>query len=206
MSAEMHHQHRFGQGPLRERLGLICGLLLLWIVLWGSVGPVVLMFGVIVAVGVALLCPAPTTHLSWPSPWRLVVFGVRTAGHLISSGATVAWEAVRHGPRTRSAVVAVPLRMDTDRLIRGAVQLTGVSPGSLVLEIDRERRVLYVHSLPVWDAEEAEERRAGVLAAESAILRAFDTEDTGDDAGSGEGPERPDAGPEAGTTTGRDHS
>lgn len=181
MSTVKDHQHRFGRGPLRERLGIICGLLLLWIVLWGSVGPVVLMFGVLVAVGVSLLCPAPTSHLSWPNPWRLVVFGFRTAVYLINSGATVAWEAVRHGPKTRSAVVAVPLRMDTDRLIRGAVQLTGVSPGSLVLEIDRERRVLYVHSLPVWDAEEAEERRAGVLESESNILRAFGADDSESD-------------------------
>lgn len=181
MSTVKDHQHRFGQGPLRKRLGIICGLLLLWIVLWGSIGPVVLMFGVIVAVGVSLLCPTPTSHLVWPNPWRLVVFGARTAVYLVSSGATVAWEAVRHGPKTRSAVVAVPLRMDTDRLIRGAVQLTGVSPGSLVLEIDRERRVLYVHSLPVWDAEEAEERRAGVLESESNILRAFGADDGGSD-------------------------
>lgn len=166
-------------GPLRGRLTLIVGLLLLWIVLWGSVSPVVLLFGVLVATGAALLCPVPTTHLVLIRPWRLLAFAARTAAHLIGSGATVAWEAVRHGPRTRSAVVAVPLQMDTDRLVRGAVQLTGLSPGSLVLEIDRERRVLYVHSLPVWDAAEAEKRRSEVLAAESAILRAFGNSDSG---------------------------
>lgn len=181
---DKEHQHAFGQGPISERLRLIFGLLLLWIVLWGSVSAVVLLFGVLVSVGAALLCPAPTTHLSWPNPWRLVVLGVRTAGHLISSGATVAWEAVRHGPKTRSAVVAVPLQVDTDRLVRGAVQLTGLTPGSLVLEIDRDRRVIFVHLLPVWDAEETEKRRAGVVAAETAILRAFGPEEAGDDAAS----------------------
>ncbi|MBU7597897.1 Na+/H+ antiporter subunit E [Streptomyces sp. P38-E01] len=175
-------------GALRGRLVQVVGLLLLWIVLWGSVSAVVLLFGVIVAVGVALLCPVPTTRFVLIKPWRLLALAGRTAAHLVSSGATVAWEAVRHGPRTRSAVVAVPLQMDTDRLVRGAVQLTGLSPGSLVLEIDRERRVLYVHSLPVWDAEEAEKRRSEVLAAEAAILRAFG--DTVPSGGTGAGSSR----------------
>lgn len=172
-------------GGLRGRLTLIFGLLLLWIVLWGSVSPVVLLFGLLVATGAALMCPVPTTQLVLIRPGRLLAFGARTAVHLIGSGATVAWEAVRHGPRTRSAVVAVPLQMDTDRLVRGAVQLVGLSPGSLVIEIDRERWVLYVHSQPVWDAAETEKRRAEILAAESDILRAFGNSDSGNGGSNG---------------------
>lgn len=170
-------------GGLRGRLTLIVGLLLLWVVLWGSLSAVVLFCGVFVAVGVAFMCPVPTTHLVLIRPWLLVEFGARTAVHLIQSGATVAWQAVSHGPRTRSAVIEVPLQVETDRLVRGAVQLTGISPGSMVLEIDRDRRVLYVHSLPVWDAEEAEKRRSEIIASESAILRAFGGSGNGGDSG-----------------------
>lgn len=166
-------------GGLRGRLTLIVGLLLLWVVLWGAVSPVVLFFGLLVAVGTAFMCPVPTTQLVLIRPWRLVEFAGRTAVYLIQSGATVAWQAVSYGPRTKSAVIEVPLQVETDRLVRGAVQLTGVSPGSMVLEIDRDRRVLYVHSLPVADTEEAEKRRAEIISSEAAILRAFGGSDSG---------------------------
>ncbi|WP_170843215.1 Na+/H+ antiporter subunit E, partial [Streptomyces oceani] len=133
----------------------------------------VLVSGVLVAAVTTLVCPVPSARLvTLRVGWALALV-VRTVIQLLRASASVSWAALRYGSYTHSAVVAVPLRHDADRLVRGAVQLTGLSPGSMVLEIDREHSTLYVHSLPVRDKAELEQHRRQILASEDSILRAF---------------------------------
>ncbi|PJE99594.1 Na+/H+ antiporter subunit E [Streptomyces carminius] len=149
-------------------------LWLLWVVLWGSVSPVVILGGLLVALLVVLLFPLP------PITHRLAVhplWVVAMAGHLLvdltGSALIVAREAVLRGPRVRAAVLEAPLRVDTDLLITAASHLTTMTPGSMVLEIDRGERLFYIHSLPVRDAAEAEAQRGDVASAERRVRRAL---------------------------------
>lgn len=170
---------------------LTCELWLLWVLLWGSLSAVVLVSGLLVAVVTTLVCPVPSAGLATLRPYWVLVLVVRTSAQLLRASVSVSWAALRHGSYTRSAVIAVPLRRETDRLVRGAVQLTGLSPGSMVLEIDREHSVLYVHSLPVPNGASAEQHRRQILDSEDDILRTFretdshrSVADTGSDTGS----------------------
>ncbi|MGK5501242.1 Na+/H+ antiporter subunit E, partial [Streptomyces sp. URMC 125] len=164
-------------GLLRQavrRWPVLVWLWLLWIVLWGSVGPAVLIGGAVVAALVVALFPLPAiTHRMTVRPLWVVAL----AGHLLVdlavSALTVAREALLRGPRVRAAVLEARLEVDTDLLITAAAHLTTLTPGTLVVEIDRGRRRFYVHSLPVRDAAEAGKRRREIADAERWVVRAY---------------------------------
>ncbi|MCT2590974.1 Na+/H+ antiporter subunit E [Streptomyces sp. N2-109] len=157
-----------------HHLPMVCWLWLLWAVLWGSVMPGVLLSGLLVATGIVLAFPLPPIRPRLtPRPWRLAWLLAHLFTHLVHSAVTVAWQAVRHGPRTPTAIVEVPLGVDSDLTIAALANLTTASPGSLVLEIDRGGRLLYVHVLPVHSPEEADEGRVRVQRAERHVVWAL---------------------------------
>ncbi|MGW9493709.1 Na+/H+ antiporter subunit E [Streptomyces prasinus] len=148
-------------------------LWLLWVLLWGSVGPVVLVGGLLVAVAVVRSFSLPPI-LPGAVP-RPLAIGRLLAGLLkdiVVSGATVAWQALRYGERTSTAIVEVPLRVDSDLLITAVAELTTIAPGTLVVEIDRRRQRLYVHALPVRDEADVDRRREAVQTLERRVARA----------------------------------
>jgi multicomponent Na+:H+ antiporter subunit E len=122
----------------------------LWLLLWGSLSPVVVVGGLLVAATVLLAFPLPVRPGSpRPRPVRLLQLITAVLLDLVRSSAVVAWSVVRHGPRTRTAITEVPLRVRSDLEIAAIANLTSLTPGTLVVHIDRDRRRLYVHSLPV---------------------------------------------------------
>ncbi|MFH0241540.1 Na+/H+ antiporter subunit E [Streptomyces sp. HK10] len=147
-------------------------LWVLWTVLWGSVGPVVLVGGAVVALLVAVLFPLPAIarRARFHPLWLLLLPAHLLAG-LVGSAVAVALEAVRRGPRVRAAVLEVPLRSESDLMIAATANMASLTPGTLVLEIDRDRRRLYVHALPARDALEVERRREEVVVAERWVVR-----------------------------------
>ena len=157
-----------------HRLPMAAWLWLLWLLLWGSTGPAVLLGGLLVAVVIAYAFPLPRVvpHTAL-RPWPVV----RLLGHqlwdLFVSAAMVAWEALRHGRRTRTAIVEMPLRADADFPIAVTASLISLTPGTLVVEIDRGHRVLYVHALPVPDRAGAEKRRREGVEAAHRVARAL---------------------------------
>ncbi|ARQ68901.1 Na+/H+ antiporter subunit E [Streptomyces marincola] len=142
-------------------------LWLLWIMLWGSVSAVVLIGGLVVAIGVTAAFRMPAVRLGITvRPLRLIGGVWHMITDLATSASYVGWAAIRHGRRVPAAVMEVPIAEDSDLLIAGTVFLTAMSPGSLVLEIDRERRLLYVHGLPADSPAAAERLRRSVQRAE----------------------------------------
>ncbi|MFE6281395.1 Na+/H+ antiporter subunit E [Streptomyces sp. NPDC057877] len=164
-----------GRGARRvvRQLPMVGWLWVLWILLWGSLGPLVLVGGALVALVVVAAFPLPPVPGRVPRPWATVRLLVRLLADLVGSGAVVAWQAVRHGPRTAAAIVEVPLRADSDLLITAVAEVTTMAPGALVMEIDRRRRRLYVHALPVRDAHDVEARRAEARSVERTVARAM---------------------------------
>ena len=52
-------------------------------------------------------------------------------------------------------------------------EATALVPGSLVIDMDREKQTLAVHVLHVTDLDDVERRRAAVLTMEERVVRAF---------------------------------
>ncbi|MFD0226925.1 Na+/H+ antiporter subunit E [Streptomyces hirsutus] len=156
-----------------RRLPMVGWLWLLWILLWGSVGPVVLVGGLLVAAAVvgSFFLP-PVLPGAVPRPLAIGRLLVDLLKDLVGSGVTVAWQVLRYGGKTSTAIVEVPLHVDSDLLITAVAELTTIAPGTLVVEIDRRRQRLYVHALPVRDETDLVRRRKAVQTVERRVARA----------------------------------
>ena len=65
------------------------------------------------------------------------------------SSVQVAWLAVKPGPPPLTAVLRVRLAVKSDLVLALAANIVTLIPGSIVLEIDQTRRLLYVHVIDV---------------------------------------------------------
>jgi multicomponent Na+:H+ antiporter subunit E len=164
-------------GPsLRHQLPLLVWLVLVWILLWGTWSWANLLSGLAVALVVMLLLPLPPVvggiHVR---PLPLVRFVGHFLVDLVVSGAQVAWRALGPDGVRQGAIVRVQLRADSDLLLTVVAETISLVPGSLVLDLDREERVIAIHLLHADDLEDVQRQKLGVLATEERIVRAFGT-------------------------------
>lgn len=163
---------------LRHQLPLLVWLVLVWNLLWGTWSWANLLGGIVVALAVTLLLPLPPVVGGVRlRPVALVRFVAYFVVDLVSSGALVAWQTVRPSGIDRSAIVTVQLRTDSDLLLTILSESLTLVPGSMVIDLDRERRTLGLHILHVRDDADVERQRASVLAQEERVVRAFGSPD-----------------------------
>ncbi len=159
---------------LRHQVPLLAWLVVVWMLLWGTWSWANLVSGLLVALTVLTLLPLP--HVVGGArvrPLPLLAFLGHFVADLFASGAEVAWQALRPGGVRRTAIVQVQLRADSDLLLTMVAEATSLVPGSLVLDLDREHRVMTLHLLPVRDRGDVERKKAGVLVVEERLVRAF---------------------------------
>ena len=159
---------------LRHQVPLAVWLVVVWMLLWGTWSWANLISGLLVALAVLTLLPLP--HVVGGArvrPLPLLAFLGHFVVDLFASGAEVAWQALRPGGVHRTAIVQVQLRADSDLLLTMVAEATSLVPGSLVLDLDREHRVMTLHLLPVRDLEDVARRKANVLVVEERLVRAF---------------------------------
>jgi len=72
-----------------------------------------------------------------------------------------------------TAIIAVPLRYADDLVMTHVAVVSSLIPGSLVVETDRDRRILYLHVIGVRNLDDVEKQRAGVLRWEQRVVRAL---------------------------------
>jgi multicomponent Na+:H+ antiporter subunit E len=159
---------------LRHQLPLLVWLVLVWNLLWGTWSWANLISGTVVALAVTFLLPLPpVVGGTRVRPVALLVFLGWFFLDLVASGALVAWQTIRPSGIAHSAIITVQLRSDSDLLLTIVAEATALVPGSLVIDLDRERQSLAVHVLHVTDLEDVERRRASVLRMEERVVRAF---------------------------------
>jgi multicomponent Na+:H+ antiporter subunit E len=159
---------------LRHQVPLVAWLVLVWILLWGTWSWANVISGVVVALAVVVLLPLP--HVVGGvrvRPLPMLVFLGHFAVDLVVSAAQVAWVALRPGGAPQSAIVRVQLRADSDLLLTMVAEATSLVPGSLVLDLDREERLITVHLLYARDLDAVAAEKAHVLATETRLVRAF---------------------------------
>jgi multicomponent Na+:H+ antiporter subunit E len=155
-----------------NQLPFFVWLVVLWMMLWGQFTVLAAVTGIAVAIGVTKVFHLPTAELSGRvNLWYGLLFVLLFVGELVKGAVTVAWQTVRL-KETTSGLIAVPLRTDTDLIMTHVAVTASLIPGSLIIEVDRERRILYLHVLGVRDATDAEAQRRHVLLWEERIVRA----------------------------------
>lgn len=157
-----------------RRLPEIAWLAFVWVFLLGTFSVASVVGGVLVglAVTAAFRLPLPPDRLPL-RPVRLAGLALYLAWDLVVTGLEVSWLTVRDGPRVRGAVLAVPLLAGSERVIAVVANAFSLSPGTLGLQIDRERGLWYVYVLGPRDEAEAEKARRSVLAMQRRVLAAL---------------------------------
>lgn len=72
---------------------------------------------------------------------------------LVKANLRVAYDVLTPRHHMMPAVVAIPLDLETDEEITLLATLMTLTPGTLVLDVSRDRRTLYIHAMYVHDVE-----------------------------------------------------
>ena len=132
------------------RLWVLCWLMLVWVMLWGSLSPANILGGLAIAVLITVLLPLPPVPVEgWLHPLSLLKLVAVVIGQLIVSSIQVAWLSIRPGPPPLTAVLRAHMAVKSDLVLVLAVYIFNLVPGSIVLEIDQERRLIYMHVINV---------------------------------------------------------
>jgi multicomponent Na+:H+ antiporter subunit E len=156
-----------------DRMLLTGWLLVVWIMLWGTATPAVLLSGL----AVAPLClaasrlPAVRLHARPRVRASLRALG-RFLVDVLRSSAEVAWAVLRRGATVRSAILELPLPPVSDMLVSVIANRLSLVPGTLVVDIDRPSDRIYVYVLDVHTDEEVEQARQDAEGAVADVLAA----------------------------------
>ncbi len=156
-----------------RQLPFFVWLIALWMLLWGQFTVLAFTTGLVVALFVTTVFRLPPVELSGRlNPWWLLVFLVQFMGALVKGSLVVAWQVIDPRAHPGVAVVAVPLVTDDDLIMAHVGVTASLIPGSLVLETDRDRRILYLHVLGAGTDAEVEHQRRMVQRWEERLVRA----------------------------------
>ena len=163
---------------LARQLPLLVGLVVLWMALWNQFTVLSFVTGVAVALLVTRVFFLPPVELSGRfNLWYAVVFLAHFVVDLVRASVIVAWQAVRPRGVHSNAIVAVQLHTRSDFIMTIVAEAISLVPGSLVVEADRERSILYLHALAVEDADGVAAVRANVLVVEERLARVLGSAD-----------------------------
>jgi len=132
------------------RAWVLCWLILVWMLLWGTVSAANALSGLAIALVITLLLPLPPVPVEGRlHPLSLLRLVVQVTYYLVLSSVQVAWLAIKPGPPPQTAVLRAHLALKSDLVLALAVNVINLIPGSIVLEIDQTRRLIYVHVIDV---------------------------------------------------------
>ena len=115
------------------RAWVLLWLTLVWILLWGTVSAANIISGLVIALVITLLLPLPVVPIEGRvHPISLIRLIGLVAWYLVLSSIQLAWLAVK-----------------PDLVLALAVNIINLTPGTIVLEIDQVRRMIYVHVIDV---------------------------------------------------------
>jgi multicomponent Na+:H+ antiporter subunit E len=159
------------------RVWVVCWLILVWILLWGTFSAANVLSGLLVALVITLLLPLPAVPVEGRvHPLSLLRLLVTVGYYLVLSSVQIAFLAIRPGPPPLSAVLRAHLAVKSDLVLALAVNIFNLIPGSIVLEIDQSRRMLYMHVIDVGNERAVARFYAQVSQVERLLVRAFERE------------------------------
>ncbi|MET2011287.1 Na+/H+ antiporter subunit E [Microbacterium chocolatum] len=158
---------------LWRQLPFFVWLIALWMLLWGQFTWTAFVTGLVAAIVVTRIFRLPPVELSGRvNIWFGLVFVVTFFLALIRGSLLVAWQVIDPRRQPPTGIIAVPLRTDDDLIMTHTAVTASLIPGSLLVEVDRPRRILYLHALGVATPEDAAHQRRAVQGWEARIVRA----------------------------------
>lgn len=159
------------------RIWVVCWLILAWVLLWGTLSAANILSGLAVALLITLLLPMPVVPVEGRlHPVSFVKLLLVVGWSLVQSSLQVAWLALKPGPAPLSAVLRVGFAVKSDLVLALGVNAINLTPGTMVLEIDRDRRLLYVHVLDVGSPLAVDRFHREIKQLERLLIAAFERE------------------------------
>lgn len=165
------------RGILRDtwlQLPFLAWLVALWMLLWAQFTVLSFITGLIVAIFVTRVFRLPTIQLSGRiNLWFGTLFVVQFLFAVLQGALSVTVQVFNFRRQPGAAIVAIPLRYSDDLVMTHVSVTASLIPGSLIVEADRDRRILYLHVIGVRNMADVERQRDGVLRWERRIVRAL---------------------------------
>lgn len=167
-------------GDAREvavRLWTLAWLTFVWVLLWGTISWANIIGGLVLAVAVVTLLPLPRVPVEGRvHPLTVAGLLIRLVYDFFISSAQVAWMAIRPGRPPLGAVMRVRVAIKSDMVLTLAVDYLNLVPGTMVLDIDHRRRMLYVHVFDVRTDKQVKAFHRQIARVERGFIRAFERE------------------------------
>jgi multicomponent Na+:H+ antiporter subunit E len=161
-----------------QQLPLLLVLVALWMMMWREVSWLSVVSGVVIAFIVVNVFYLPPVALTGRiNAWWSFVFLVSFLAEVVAASFHVAWFAIRPARPPSSAVVAVQLHTRSDFIALLVSTALSLIPGSIVVEVDRPRSILYLHVFGTADREAVQRFRDKALQVERRIVRAIGSRD-----------------------------
>ncbi|MDJ0347896.1 Na+/H+ antiporter subunit E [Cryobacterium sp. PH29-G1] len=152
----------------------LIALTVLWMLLWGEFSWLNLLVGFVVGMIVTVAFYLVPVQLSGRlHPLHTVIFFVRLIVDIARASIEVSWLAVKPRLVTSNAILKIRLRTRSDLILTWTGVATSIVPGSIVVDIDRESSILFLHVLNMHSARDIERFRRRVLDTERRIVRGF---------------------------------
>ncbi len=129
---------------------------LLWTLLTGKVSVGNLGLGFALGyIALVLLYPATGTKSSYfQKTMQFVRFILFFTKELVISSYRVAIDVVKPLPLMRPGVIGIPLDAETDLEITMLANIISLTPGTLSLDVSKDRKTLYIHAMYVTNPDE----------------------------------------------------
>jgi multicomponent Na+:H+ antiporter subunit E len=179
LKAHIHVKRWFGGDPreVAVRLWTMAWLTFVWVLLWGTYDIPTVVSGLGVALLVLIVLPLPRVPVEGRiHPLAVAELIVRLFIDLCRSSAQVAWLSIRPAKPPLSAVVRARLAIKSDMILTLAVDFLNLVPGTMVVEIDHSRRLLYVHLIDASSPEKVKAFYKQVATIERLFIKAFERE------------------------------
>ncbi|HEY6801419.1 MAG TPA: Na+/H+ antiporter subunit E, partial [Agromyces sp.] len=148
-------------------------LIALWMLLWGQFTWVAFLTGLIAAVFVTRIFRLPPVELSGRVNLLFgAIFVFEFLVALVRGSLIVAAQVLDFRRQPGAAIIAVPLVTDDDLIMTHTGVTASLIPGSLIVDTDRDRRILYLHIIGVRTAADVEHQREAVRRWERRIVMA----------------------------------
>lgn len=159
---------------LRFRPGSILLTTLVWIALWGSVSPMIVVSGVLLSYLVSIAFPLPPMH--WEGRFRPIAVVVMLS-HLLFDLVVSSFRMIRLAfARTvnlNAGIIRVDLASDNDLYQVQVAELISLVPGTVVVEVVRHPRCLYLHAIDLIGPDPIGRIQKMSHDVESRVLHAF---------------------------------
>lgn len=141
-----------------------------WVALWGDPAAGTVVAGAVVATAVVALVGGARTRRGRLRPLAALRFTAHVAWNLVKATFLVAWEVVTPRNRIVEGIIAVSLPDPTPVVLLAVTNAIGLTPGTVVVDLDEDPCVLYVHVLHLIDIDAVREDLARLVALATAAF------------------------------------